>query len=215
MPSKYVVRSFTENSFYHVFNRGVEKRNIFLDEQDYKTYFYYLLIYLYPLEEVLKLYPKLHIRLQAKNLSSEVSLLAYCLMPNHFHLLLKQNSKDAVSKLLKQITNAYTLYFNQKYKRVGGLFQGTFKAARVDKDEVLLHITRYIHLNPVVAEKVQDPKNYLWSSHKYYIGTDKTFVNREIVLSQFRSKSDYEKFIIDQIEYASKLESIKHMLIED
>ena len=114
MPSKYVVRNFTEDSYYHVFNRGVEKRDIFLDDEDYTTLQSYLFKYLQPIEKVAEKYPDTPTRLYGKNLSEEVELVAYCLMPNHFHLLLKQNTKDGISKLLKQLTNAYTLYFNQK-----------------------------------------------------------------------------------------------------
>src|SRR4030042_4414876 len=145
MPAKNVVRDFSENSFYHIFNRGVEKRDIFLDQQDHKIFIYYLTVYLYPLPKVLEVYPKLPIRLHNKNLSQEVEILSYCLMPNHFHLLLKQNTVNGISKLLKQLTNAYTFYFNQKYKRVGGLVQGRFKAVKILNDELLLHISRYIH----------------------------------------------------------------------
>ncbi|MEK6852378.1 MAG: transposase, partial [Nanoarchaeota archaeon] len=140
MPSRHVIRNFAEESIYHVFNRGVEKRKIFLDEQDYNMFLYYLFVYLSPMETVLEKYPRLPLRLYSSNLSREVELLSYCLMPNHFHFLIKQHSKDGISKLLKQITNAYTLYFNSKYERVGGLVQGRFKAVEIGKDELLIHV---------------------------------------------------------------------------
>ncbi|MBU1031574.1 hypothetical protein KKE03_01465, partial [Patescibacteria group bacterium] len=88
MPSRYVVRNFIENSYYHVFNRGVEKRDIFLDDKDYRFFQTYLFIYLRPLKEILEKYPDVPLRLHNKNLSEEVELLGYSLMPNHFHLLL-------------------------------------------------------------------------------------------------------------------------------
>ena len=134
MPSKYVVRNFTEDSYYHVYNRGVEKRDIFLDEKDYYFFETYLSIYLLPIRQVLKKYPDVPLRLHSKNLSSDVELLEYCLMPNHFHLLLKQKTKDGISKLMKQISNAYTLFFNQKNKRSGSLMQGRFKAVPIGGD---------------------------------------------------------------------------------
>lgn len=137
MPSKYVVRNFAEDSYYHIYNRGGQNWDIFLDEKDYRFFETYLFIYLAPLKKVLEKHPDLPLRLHNKNLSEEVKLMAYCLMPNHFHLLLKQKTKNGISKLLKQITNAYTLYFNQKNTRVGGLMQGRFKAVQVKDGDLL------------------------------------------------------------------------------
>lgn len=218
MPSKHVIRNFSENSYYHVFNRGVEKRKIFLDEQDYNMFLYYLSIYLLPLEQVLLLYPDFPLRLYGKNLNKEIMLISYCLMPNHFHLLLKQNSLDGVSKLLKQVTNAYTFYFNNKYKRVGGLMQGRFKAVSIETDELLLHIIRYIHLNPVVAGLVKNPKDYKWSSHNHYLGNGeitKSFVDTCRTLSYFTSVKKFESFILDHADYARELDKMKHIVLED
>lgn len=161
MPSKYVVRNFSENSYYHVFNRGVEKRNIFLDEKDYRFFETYLSIYLNPLKRVLEKYPDLPLRLHNKNLSKEVKLMAYCLMPNHFHLLLKQKTKDGISKLLKQITNAYTLYFNQKNKRVGGLMQGRFKAAQISSGVFSLEELNKFHQDEKDSVKELDRIKHL------------------------------------------------------
>jgi len=154
MPSKYVVRNFAEDSYYHVYNRGVEKRDIFLDEKDYRFFETYLYIYLSPLKKVLEKHPDLPLRLHNKNLSEEVKLMAYCLMPNHFHLLLKQKTKNGISKLMKQITNAYTLYFNQKNNRVGGLMQGRFKAMQITENDLL---------NPELTFKTfhNDQENYV------------------------------------------------------
>lgn len=217
MPTKYVVRNFTKNMHYHVFNRGVEKRKIFLDENDHNIFLYYLSIYLLPLEEALTLYPKLPIRLHQKNLNKEVELLSYVLMPNHFHLLLRQNTINGISKLLKQVTNAYTFYFNTKYERVGGLFQGVFKAVQIDTDEQLLHTSRYIHLNPVVADIVKNPKYYKWSSYPEYISEDKpaqSFVQKGSILSYFSSPAKFEDFVRDQVDYARELEKIKHLTLD-
>ncbi|MDD5416193.1 MAG: transposase [Candidatus Daviesbacteria bacterium] len=215
MPSKYVVRSFTEDSYYHVFNRGVEKRDIFLDDKDYHFFQAYLFIYLRPLKEVLKKYPDLPLRLYSKNLSEEVELIAYCLMPNHFHLLLKQKTKNGISKLMKQITNAYTLFFNQKYKRVGGLMQGRFKAVSVISDNLFVHLVRYIHLNPVSSELTQNPDNYSWSSYPDYLGKDTEFsCSKNEILSYFPSQEAMKSFHEDQIDYAKELHKIKNVIIE-
>lgn len=215
MPSRHVIRHFEEDGIYHVFNRGVEKRNIFLDNQGYNIFLYYLFVYIVPLNEVLLRYPDLPIRLYKKNLSSEVDVLAYCLMPNHFHLLLQQKSIDGVSKLLKRLTNAYTLYFNNKYQRVGGLVQGRFKAVQMETDEQLLHVSRYIHLNPLAAEMTENLESYRWSSFPDYINNRNGKVcNKKVITSFFSSPGTYETFIMDQSDYAQKLEKLKHLSLD-
>lgn len=215
MPSRYVIRSFSENSYYHTFNRGVEKRKIFQDEQDYNIFIYYLSVYLLPIDDLFQTFPKTPTRLLNKNLSKEVELIAFCLMPNHFHLLLKQLPVDGVSRFIKQLTNAYTLYFNNKYKRVGGLMQGRFGAVPIDSDEQLLHVSRYIHLNPIVSKLVGDLDDYRWSSYHSYISKNKDLlINNSDVLNHFSSTKDYERFVLDQEDYAKELDTIKHLLID-
>ena len=216
MPSRYLVRSFEENAFYHVFNRGVEKRKIFLDSKDFKIFIYYLFVYLKPLDDALKKYPQLPIRLHARNLSSEVELISYCLMPNHFHFLLKQFSRDGISRLMKQVTNAYTEYFNKRYKRTGGLMQGTFKAVKVKTDEQLIHLSRYIHLNPVVGGIVNKIDHYDWSSYGEFITENSMgLCNSSIILNLFNSSDEYKNFVKDQINYALELKKIEGLTIDD
>lgn len=214
MPSKHVIRHFEEEGIYHVFNRGVEKRDIFLDEQDYQIFLYYLYIYVVPLERVLIKHPHMPIRLRGKNLSSEVEILAYCLMPNHFHLLIKQKSFDGVSKLLKQLTNAYAGYFNKKYDRVGGLFQGRFKAVPVETNEQLLHTSRYIHLNPLASDLTKDLQSYQWSSYLEYINKKDDLICSRETISFFFQTSKYTDFVMDQADYAKELESVKHLTLD-
>ena len=213
MPSPTVIRNFYEGGYYHIFNRGVEKRNIFMDAQDYNIFMYYLFVYLKPLKEVLARYPDLPIRLYNKNLNSQVDLLSYCLMPNHFHLLIRQVSLDGITRLLKQLTNAYTFYFNNKYKRVGGLVQGRFKAVEIFNDDLLLHVSRYIHLNPVVAEIANDPEEYKWSSYHEYV-TRYYLCETRTVLQIFGSVRELKKFTHDQVDYAKHLERFKHLMLE-
>lgn len=216
MPSRYVIRDFVENAFYHVFNRGVEKRNIFLEHQDYNIFLYYLYIYLMPLKKILAKYPQFPIRLHAKNLNEQLELISYCLMPNHFHLLLLQRTADAISKFIKQLTNAYTFYFNNKYNRVGGLMQGRFKAVKIETEELLLHVNRYIHLNPIVSEITKDLNTYKWSSYSNYLGKAGSInCAKHHILTHFSSRKKYKEFIENQVEYEQKLELIKHITIED
>src|SRR3990170_7687268 len=215
MPSKYVVRNFAEDSYYHVFNRGVEKRNIFLEEDDYLTFIYYLSAYLLPLEKVIEKYPDLPMRLTGKSLVDEVELIAYCLMPNHFHLLLRQRSKDGISKLLKQLTNAYTLYFNQKNQRVGSLMQGPFRAAPITEDPLFIHLVRYIHLNPVASNLTKDLNAHRWSSYHHYLGNEADLpVEKDNILSYFPSVGAFKGFHEDHADYEKNLDKIEHVSID-
>ena len=215
MPSKYVVRNFAEDSYYHVFNRGVEKRKIFMGEEDYTTLQSYLFRYLQPIEKVAEKYPDTPVRLYGKNLSEEVELVAYCLMPNHFHLLLRQRTKDGISKLLKQITNAYTLYFNQKNDRVGGLMQGRFRASLVDNESLFIHLVRYIHLNPIAEGLTKDLNAHRWSSYPDYLDHPTELPSsKSKILSYFPSVGAFRGFHEDQADYAKDLDKIKHLAID-
>ncbi|MBI2012055.1 transposase [Candidatus Daviesbacteria bacterium] len=158
MPAKNSVKQFIENGYYHLYNRGVEKRNIFIDEQDYLVFINYLKKYLDPT-----------LGSDPKSLANEVDLIAFCLMPNHFHLLTKQNTQTGITKLMRAVCTTYVMYFNRKYNRVGTLFQGKYKAAIIMDDIYLLHLSRYIHLNPYYPGS--DPKTYNYSSYNYYLGS--------------------------------------------
>lgn len=162
MPAKNAVKIYSENGFYHIYNRGVEKRDIFLEEIDYKIFLSYLKTYLLPKnfeslsfiltskdssefekEKALK-------EIALKNFASEIDLIAYSLLPNHFHLLIRQQNTDGINRFMQAFITRYTIYFNKKYHRVGPLLQGVYKAVLVRSEEQLLHLSRYIHLNPIV-----------------------------------------------------------------
>lgn len=136
-------------------------------------------------------------------------------MPNHFHFLIKQLKEKGISIFLSQLSNSYTKYFNVKYGRIGPLLQGAFKAVRIETDEQLVHVSRYIHLNPVVSGIVKLPEEYTWSSYQEYIQQAPFFCSIEEVMGLFKSPRKYRKFVEDQIDYASKLELIKHHLLDE
>ena len=195
MPSKHTVKQYVEDGFYHIYNRGVEKRELFLDDQDYRVFLHLLKVYLSPVEinkhPLTDLTGFKPVRFRPlSNLNKEVDLLCFCLMPNHFHLLIKQSSLDGMSKLLRRVSTTYALYFNQRYSRVGHLFQGIYKAAIVLDEPYLLHLSRYIHLNPLELTRI-NPVNYPYSSYSYYSG-QKTcdWLNTEFILSFFKRVND-------------------------
>lgn len=215
MPSPYVVRNFTEGGVYHISNRAIENRTIFTFE-DFKTFLRYLYIYVKPLTAVKDTYPDTPERLKSKNLSSEVDVLAYCLMPSHFHLILRQHTKDGVTQLMKQLTNAYTEYFNKKYKRTGPLFAGRFKAVPLDVDKTLIPVSRYIHLNPQLAGLISNSDQYPWSSLLHYIdGNIESVCKKRVILSFFTSAKHYTKYVQDVSGYEKELSKIKRLLLEE
>lgn len=205
MPSKYTVRSFVKDGYYHVYNVGIDKRQIFQDAEDYNTFYYYLYIYLAPLERSARRYREIPLRLAHKNLHSEATLFSYCLMPDHFHLLLQQKSTTGVTKLLKQLTNAYTQYYNQKYKRNGPLFAGRYKAAQIESTEDLTQLTRHLHLHPVLAGLNTTPE-YEWSSYNEFADpTPRNLCTTKPILERFPSIYMYKRFVMDQKDYQKKL----------
>jgi REP element-mobilizing transposase RayT len=169
-----------EGAFYHVITRGNQRQRVFKTEKDYAKYL-----------EILADYKDRY----------EYFLYAYVLMNNHVHLLM-ETQVAPLSKILQGINQRYTLYFNRKYRTVGHLFQGRYKAILCDKDEYLLSIIKYIHLNPVRAEVAKSPEEYRWSSHHIYTGNtdEKGIVDTEEVLRIFseniiRARSQYKDYM--------------------
>jgi putative transposase len=154
MASRNVRKPNIKDSYYHIFNRGVNKRKIFKDEKDYRVFLGYLKEYLSPIPEPESKNFKtrgvvfMGVKRLPKNYHGKIDLVSYCLMPNHFHFLIKQVEKSAMKEFLHSLLLRYSQYFNKKYDRVGPLFQGRYRAVIVNSDAYLLHLSRYIHLNP-------------------------------------------------------------------
>ena len=214
MPSKNIIKEYVENGYYHIYNRGVEKRDIFLDEQDCIIFLHYLKLYLSPIEELKQLdLPGLRIsKFITLNLSAEVDLLAFALMPNHIHLQIKQKTADGIVKLMKRLATAYVMYFNKKYLRVGSLFQNTYKATLIETDEYLLHLSRYIHLNP--AKTIFKKINFKeFTSYPYYLGQKHaSWIKPQEILRYFRSAR--RKNLKDILSYQSFVEDYKESSVE-
>ncbi len=149
-----------------------------------------------------------------ENSAKIVEVICYCLMPNHFHFLLRQKEENGITEFISKLSNSYTRYFNVKNKRVGPLFQGEFKSVYVESNEQLLHLSRYIHLNPLIGYVTKYLKTYRWSSYPEYLGLAKGICSKDEVLGQFKSVKDYEQFVMDQVDYARALDFTKHMLLD-
>lgn len=214
MPYKYSIRNFKENGLYHIYNKGVGKQEIFLNSEDYATFIYYLSVYLLPPGKTLQKYPDTPLRIYSKSLSEELELLGYCLMPNHFHLILKPKFKQSISKLMKQLSNGYTFYFNRKYGSFGQIFQGVYKGLSIKTKEELIHLLKFIHLNPSKAFLVENPKDYQWSSHGEYLKRLPNLCNIELILSNFPTLKDWEQFVLDQKDYSKLLTKIQGLTFD-
>ncbi len=206
MPHRNVIREFANDMSYHVYNRGVERRDIFLDSQDYYVFLNRLKLMLIDRTE---LDEKDLPRQPIKSFHGEVELLAYCLMPNHFHLLLHQNSDSGISEFMRTLSTSYTMYFNKRYERDGALFQGRYKASRISTDPYRLHISRYIHLNPLALER--DIEQYEYSSLRHYATQDATWVSYDKVLVDFQSYKEYLSFT-SEYAHIEKLEVLEEQI---
>ncbi|MBI2405211.1 transposase, partial [Candidatus Gottesmanbacteria bacterium] len=149
----------------------------------------------------------------------KVSMYAYAFMPNHFHFLLRQERDGGITGFLSAFSNSYAKYFNTKYKRVGSLFQGAFKAVHIENDEQLLHVSRYIHLNPVTAflTSLDSLSLYPWTSFPEYVGREGKIriCTMAPILTHFKSPNEYASFIADQAGYHRSLEEIKQVTFEE
>lgn len=203
MPSRNRIKEYAPESFYHVYNRGLNKRVIFKDAKDYAVFLNLLKRYLSgePIKDNNgRLYESMHGR---------VELLAFVLMPNHFHLLLYQKDAEAMTKLMHKVTTSYTTYFNKRHKRSGPLFQDRFKASHIYIDEYLQHVSRYIHLNP------PGYLQYEYSSLPYYRGLRQADWVRPGRVMELFDGDDYLRFLKDYQNHKMMLDEIKNLLAND
>lgn len=208
---------FTTGYYYHVLNRGVEQREIFLNEDHHLRFLE--LIWFYQRDHgrrfSLLSSPQRESLIASHTGSLLVEIICYTLMPNHFHLFLKQAQDGGVTKYMRRISDGYSRYFNVIHHRSGHLFQGNFLAVAVDSDEQAMHLSRYTHINGTIAGLADSPEHYPWSSYHEYLSKRAGPCNKEIILSQFASVAAYKKFTDDYLDYARKLVFIKHLLLED
>ena len=181
-----------KNAFYHVFNRGINKQEIFLDDNDCVFF----------LNKLLGLKNKY-----------DHSIYALCLMQNHFHISI-QTRKTSISKIMSSLTTSYSMYFNRKYQHFGPVFQNRFKSILIENDSYFLELSRYIYLNPVKAGLVQDPALYKYTSLREALGKEPLYFLDQDILRLIgetkKSIKDYQEFVYDGIN--KDLDSIGHLL---
>lgn len=223
MPARF--NPLVNSYYYHIFNRGVNKRPIFKKKYEYRRFLLLLKYYNY-LDHPIKFSKFMTlVRDQRQEIWDRISngktnsdIISYCLMPNHFHLLLKQNSNSGISNLLANLQNSHARYFNIKNERVGPLFQGQFKAVRIDSEEQLLHVSRYVHLNPYSSGLVANTDKlmkYEWSSLPEYLNqANFPFCKKDDILCNFKSEGSYKNFVLDNADYQKELDNIKHLTFD-
>lgn len=216
MPGKNTIKNYAKESYYHVYNRGVEKRRIFEDREDYQMFLKYLELYLTPVNILTSKRPLPKLNILNHNLAEEVKLICFCLMPNHFHLLLRQETKDGITRLMRQISTAYSMYFNNRYGRLGPLFQGIYKAVKVENEDYLLHLSRYIHRNPL--GRGVNLRDFQWSSYTYYIlGNPPVWLHPELIMDYLKSANkfpSYENFVEMEDEKLDTNITLDNLMLE-
>lgn len=179
MPGRNLIKIYKANSYYHIYNRGVEKRVIFEVPQDYAKFLKFL-------------YDGL--------VRTKTKLVCYCLMSNHYHLLLFQTKPSDITVFMRSLGTKYALYFNYKYGRVGHLFQGTYRARLIKNDQDLLNTSAYIHSNPRKGGSRIDLKKYEYSSFSEYMGIKTiSLLDKKPILNQL-NPAEYKRFVNNKIK---------------
>ncbi len=204
MPSRNVLKIDIPSAYYHVYARGNNRMLIYQDKEDYTVFLNLFKRYLSK-QPVANPYGE-----EYPHLYGKLELLTYCLMSNHFHLLLYQEQEGTMTQLMRGIMTTYSRYFNKKYNRSGPLFETRYKAALITNDVYLQHISRYIHLNP------KQWQTYPYSSLHFYLDKQKAdWVKPKRILDLFDSKAEYSAFIADYEDHKKALKDIKHELAND
>ncbi len=225
---------FVTDEIYHIYNRGVDKRIIFLDDQDRFHFIHDLFefndqrpapplniaarkLHRQSLEDDL---PMVGVKLDRGPREFLVEILAFCLMDNHFHLMLRQRIENGITLFMRKLGTGYANYFNRKYKRTGRLFEGIFKSVRLAQESHFIHLPYYIHLNPLdysmpqwrnkevesAPKAMEYLEKYRWSSHLDYMGIKNfpSVTQRDFLLSFFDGDRGYKEKFLKQLQDFSK-----------
>ncbi|OGI71101.1 hypothetical protein A3B84_03010 [Candidatus Nomurabacteria bacterium RIFCSPHIGHO2_02_FULL_35_13] len=190
-------KNLAPDTIVHIYNRGNNREKIFYGQSDYKAFLFRVglalgIDYETLQKENLLVIPNSRIRISSNN--NLFKLHSFCLMPNHFHLLIEQCGNIPVSKLISQICTSYSMYVNKKYKRVGHVFQERFKSVIIENDSQLMWTSAYIHMNPVKDGLVKSPEEYKWSSYNDF-ASDRNLpiTDKELLISTFGSQNNFTK----------------------
>jgi putative transposase len=215
---------FVSGEIYHIYNRSIARQPIFKSYKDYDRFYRLIDYYRYSSPpERFSHYIRLALLSQQifmdrlkKEHTPLVDILAYAFMPNHFHLVLRQKYDNGIPIFISNIQNGFAKYVNLKTKRTGSLFQAMFKAKRMESEEMMLHVVRYVHLNPLtgnILEKNDDLETYPWTSFPTYLNINQnTIIDTQMVLSFFKTIESFKNFTFDQVKYQKVLAYSKQIL---
>ena len=190
----YRLQAFQKDSVYHVFNRGCNKNKIFFETDNY----------LFLLNKINHYSKKFNI-----------SVLAYCLMPNHYHLVIRQNSDLKINDCIQYIFNSYTKAINKRYKRSGTLFEGRFKSKEIYEEKSILEVCRYVHRNPLDDGLVDNLEEWQFSNYHEWIGLrNGVLCDREFIKKHFPDSGSYKKYVSDYISFKQILKDLKKLGIQ-
>lgn len=206
-------QNFALGEYYHLYNRGTEKRIIFKDRKDYEHFLHLMYIC-----NTTKNIESRKIGEKFDRVETIVNIGSYCLMPNHFHILAREKSDNGISKYMLKLTTAYSMYFNKKYKRTGRLYEGTFKSKNIQKDNYLKYLYSYIHLNPakLIDKNWKENKNrkkikllkyvfdYPYSSIKEYNKEEYLILNPENFPRYFKNLIEYKHELFEWLNFIEK-----------
>ena len=204
MPGRNLTRQFSSDAHYHIYNRAVDKQTIFKEDADYQ-YFSDIFTRHVGSEPSTDKYGRNY-----KWLGDQIEILAFCWMPNHYHIfVLQKENNRAIAELMQSVGTSYTMYFNKKYSRKGSLFETNYKASMINNESYFAHISRYIHLNP------RDYKTWPYSSLQDYTGKPKhAWVKPDYIKKDFIQSQKYMNFLEDYEDTKQNLDILKHELAD-
>jgi|SRR3989338_1198542 len=210
--------SFAEGEFYHVYNRGVDKRDIFSEQYDLSRFLQSMREF-NTLEPIGSIYEKTLLKIKFGSSTPKlVDVICYCLNPNHYHFILRQTADKGIEKFMHRLATGYTNYFNEKYQRSGALFQGRYKAVHIDSNEYLLHLSAYVNLNHLVHQLGSSASKTSWDEFVEDTGNLESLCSKGIILEQFSSLSEYKNFakesLKDILERRKMAKEFEELLLE-
>lgn len=207
---------FTPGEFYHIFNHSIASIPIFKGTRENEIFLEAMKFYLQPKPPTkFSIYRKGRQGFPIDLNQKIVTIINYCIMPDHFHFTLREEKEGGIKQFIQRLSNSFAHYFGIKYKRRGHVFEDKFKAVHIDTEEQLVHLSRYIHLNPVTSYLVENPEDYPYSSYKIYIGKRSSdIIDPSPVLNSFSAKTTYQEFVLSQKDYQRTLDNIRHLLLE-
>lgn len=206
--------AFAIGEYYHIFNRGVEKRKIFNQERDYARFIDSMIFFNTEKSSwVVNDLREKGIDARPKSGEMLVDIIAFCLNPNHFHLLLKENKENGITSFMKKISTGYAMYFNKKYERSGVLFQGRFKSIHIKSNSHLLYASVYVNCNSRI-HGIENAEKYPWCSLPEYLGKSGNICRNSSIVDQFKDREEYRIFCGENITAMKDKKEMEKIILE-